>query len=89
MASQSGKSVGPSDIARLLDLLNTSNAQDENANGIPAAPGVDTRSLDGGSDPVTTPEGSHSVHLSDNRQEIVENRFAAHIVRGMSKLKRT
>jgi hypothetical protein len=88
MASQSGNPVGPADIAKLLDLLNTSDANGENAGG-PAVPGADTRSPDASSDPVTTSETSHSVDLSDNRQEVVENRFAAHIVTGMSKLKRT
>jgi hypothetical protein len=82
MASSS--SIGPSDIAKLLDLLNASEPHDENGEG-PVSPDANTPPPD--VDPGIT-QASHSVDPSDFSKDFAENRFAAHIISGMRKLKR-
>jgi hypothetical protein len=83
MAQKSDNSIGSSDIARLLDLLNSSEAEGENIADAQPAP------ADAGSAPRVLLSSSDQVDLSADSEETVENRFAAHIVYGMSKLKRT
>jgi hypothetical protein len=95
MKPQSDNSAGSSDVARLLDLLNTTERLGEKAERIPAMPaarGAVSQPADGpeailiSAKPPVTPD---PVDLSTDQQEAVENRYAAHIVSGMSKLKRT
>ena len=72
----------PSDIAKLLELLNASEGREETARQ--ASPAPDELEV-----PISTqPVSSDPVALPDDPFEEVENRFAAHIVQGMSKLKR-
>ena len=76
MAPQSDHAVGPSEIAKLLELLNASEGPAPDEPEVPV--------------PVTTqPVSPDPVALPDDpSSEEIENRFAAHIVQGMSKLKR-
>jgi hypothetical protein len=84
MAPQSDHAVGPSEIAKLLELLNASEEREETASHASQAPDELEVPI-----PVTTqPVSSDPVVLPDDPSEEVENRFAAHIVQGMSKLKR-
>jgi len=84
MAPQSDHAVGPSEIAKLLELLNASEGREETASHASQAPAEPEVPI-----PVTThPVSSDRVVLPDDPFEEVENRFAAHIVQGMSKLKR-
>jgi hypothetical protein len=84
MAPQSDHAVGPSEIAKLLELLNASEEREETASHASQAPDELEVPI-----PVTTPPvSSDPVALPDDRSQEVENRFAAHIVQGMSKLKR-
>ena len=82
MAPQSDHAVGPSEIAKLLELLNASEGREEKARQ--ASPAPDELEV-----PISTqPVSSDPVVLPDDPTEEIENRFAAHIVQGMSKLKR-
>jgi hypothetical protein len=82
MAPQSDHAVGPSEIAKLLELLNASEGREETASHASQAP--DELEV-----PISTqPVSSDPVALPGDPFEEVENRFAAHIVQGMSKLKR-
>jgi len=84
MAPQSDHAVGPSEIAKLLELLNASEERVETAGHASQAPDEPEVPI-----PVTTqPVSSDPVALPDDPSDEVENRFAAHIVQGMSKLKR-
>jgi hypothetical protein len=74
----------PSDIAKLLELLNVSEGREGTARHASPAPDEPEVPI-----PVTTqPVSSDPVVLPADPTEEVENRFAAHIVQGMSKLKR-
>jgi hypothetical protein len=92
MAQRSDNSIGSSDIARLLDLLNSSDAQSENVSDAQPEPGSQLAPPEP-ADAVSVPRISLSdldqVDLAAESDETLENRFAAHIVHGMSKLKRT
>ena len=84
MAPQSDHAVGPSEIAKLLELLNASEGREETARHASPAPDEPEVPI-----PVTTQPGSPDpVARPADPSEEVENRFAAHIVQGMSKLKR-
>jgi hypothetical protein len=98
MTSHPDKPVGPSDIKNLLDLLAASEgsgtAQDVSgemidehepryAQPIPQSFGVANRSAP---DPAENPYAAHTTGRGPFQDE-VENRFAAHIVQGMSKIK--
>jgi hypothetical protein len=84
MAPQSDHAVGPSEIAKLLELLNASEEREETASHASQAPDE----LDVLIPVPTQPVSSDPVVLPDDPSDEVENRFAAHIVQGMSKLKR-
>jgi hypothetical protein len=73
----------PSEIAKLLELLNASEEREETSHASQAPDELEVPI------PVTTqPVSPDPVVLPDDPSEEVENRFAAHIVQGMSKLKR-
>jgi hypothetical protein len=83
MAPQSGHADGPEEIAKLLELLNASERLEETASH--AAQVQDEHEVP---IPVTTQRvSSNPVALPDDPSDEVENRFAAHIVQGMSKLR--
>jgi hypothetical protein len=83
MAPESDHAVGPSEIAKLLELLNASEGREETASLASQAQDEPEFSI-----PATTqPVSSDPVGLPDDPSDEVENRFAAHIVQGMSKLK--
>ena len=82
-------SVGPADIEKLLELLNASEGREEAVDQAENAPVAQ----EGVSTPVPPPLEPDPVdHAADSLEatenEAIENRFAAHIVQGMSKLKR-
>ena len=93
MTSRPTPPVGPMDMDLLLRLLNASEGLDDRS----ALPSRTPDRLDSGPLPPgasrAEPAGADSVDVSGditdvgNRVSDVENRFAAHIVRGMSKSK--
>ena len=93
MAPQSDHAGGPEEIAKLLELLNASERLEETASH--AAQVLDKHVQDEqvqDEHEVPTPEttqrvSSNPVALPDDPSDEVENRFAAHIVQGMSKLR--
>jgi acetyl-CoA carboxylase carboxyltransferase component len=93
MAPQSGHADGPEEIAKLLELLNASERREETESH--AAQVLDEHVQDEQAQdepevpiPVTTQHvSSNPVALPDDPFDEVENRFAAHIVQGMSKLR--
>jgi hypothetical protein len=84
----SSEAVGPIDIHQLLDLLNASDRVEPRPNiGGPLIQSTEPEQPE-----ETIPPGSKEIspraELSDAAAlSEVENRFAAHIVHGMSKLK--
>jgi hypothetical protein len=93
MAPQSDKLAGSLDIARLLDLLNTAEGQDESTDRMLTAlagHGAALQQMEGSDavPPDIPPVEPDPAALSTHQQEATENRFAAHVVSGMSKLKR-
>jgi hypothetical protein len=77
-----------SDIAGLLDLLNSSEVPDEGATRFEPAPepaGDAEKAA-----PLTMPLNvrPNSPDVPTDLQQVGDNRFAAHIVGGMAKLKR-
>lgn len=77
MANQSDHADAPLEFAKLLELLNTAEEQpetikEERQHDVPAPATTDW-------DPFMLPE---------DPRDLAENPFAAHIVRGMSKMKR-
>ena len=86
----SGEAIGPIDIHQLLDLLNASDGVEPcpNISG-PLIKSTESEQPEETISPGST-EISHrgAAELSDAAAlSEVENRFAAHIVHGMSKLK--
>jgi|HubBroStandDraft_5_1064220.scaffolds.fasta_scaffold501292_1 hypothetical protein len=77
-----------SDIAGLLDLLNNSEGRDEGA--IQFEPAPETPKDTEKAAPLTLPLNvrSNSPDIPTDLQRVGDNRFAAHIVGGMAKLKR-
>jgi hypothetical protein len=90
VASKSDKRVASSDIAELLELLISSESSSDSTNDAEVWP--DDR-VDEVPEAKATSETlsatEDSVNLTTNSQKTVENRFAAHIVNGMSKLYRS
>jgi hypothetical protein len=83
MAPTSDDSVGSPEIAKLLELLNESEAREETASQ--ALQGLDEHEVIAPAPPYME---EARVELSADLPDAVENRFAAHIVEGMSKIKR-
>ncbi len=77
-----------SDIAGLLELLNSAEILDEGAAGFEPMP--DTARDAENAAPLTIPlsERLNSPDVPIDLQQVSDNRFAAHIVGGMAKLKR-
>ena len=88
MASNSDKPVTSSEMAKYLDLLNSLEFIDDtkSAEPRPEYQPVESTELEPYTE-IHPPEPDPS-DLSTARHETVENRFAAHIVHGMSKLNR-
>jgi hypothetical protein len=90
MVQKPDKSAGPFDIANLLELLNSSegdDAHDARPTGETSLAGpklIETSSI-----PEAMSLPAETVDFSVDPQENSDNRFAAHIVYGLSKLKRT
>ena len=95
MAPKSDNLAGPMDMGRLLDLLNSSEGQDEDTDNTKPEPSIE-QALSNPGEPPSVPSPPNSVPApldTTNSQvdpkETVENRFAAHIVHGMSKLRQS
>jgi hypothetical protein len=89
MVQKPPRSASDLHIAGLLDLLNNSEADDR----LNAQPPVETASalphpMERGSLPEVTSTAAEPVDLPDYPDN-ADNRFAAHIVFGLSKLKRS
>jgi hypothetical protein len=88
MAKTSDNFGSLSDIAGLLDLLNNSEGRDERGTQFEPAPETPKEAEEAA--PLTLPLSvrSNSPDTSTDLQQVGDNRFAAHIVGGMAKLKR-
>ena len=91
MTSQPEKTVGPWDMKKLLDLLNASEELDASEVALELPDAHDVRDAE----PVPSPEKIFvaenqlvSDHADHEPMREVEDRFAAYIVDGMSKLMR-
>jgi hypothetical protein len=82
MTPQPDQPLGPSEIGQLLELLNASEERQDAAGNAPEA--LDEHE---GATSITSFVEADRVALSVDRAGAVENKFAAHIVQGMSKLK--
>jgi hypothetical protein len=80
MAPQPDHRDGPLEFAKLLELLNASEAH-----GNPAVASQEQHELEVPNSGTTI---SDPAMLPEDPPDEVENPFAAHIVRGMSKMKR-
>jgi hypothetical protein len=98
MAPQSGQADGPEEIAKLLELLNASEPPEETESHV--AQVVDQHAQDEQAQdeqmrdeqeapiPAATQRlSANPVALPNDPSDEIENRFAAHIVQGMSKLR--
>lgn len=91
MTAQSNKLVGPLDILKLLDLLNSFEAghhDGELTESTPRSEFVEAEVPAAVSVPGTPPASSPR-DLTTDVDQTVENRFAAHVVYGMAKLTRS
>jgi hypothetical protein len=89
VASKSDRFVVSSDLATLLDLLNSSESRLDSAKDAELQPNRQVDEVPEVGPPKILPVGQHSANLASRPQKIVENRFAEHIVHGMSKLGRS
>ena len=90
MASQSKQPIEPVGIELLLELLNASEgvvARRSLTPGGAATQTVEAVDLPADIADVETPADLDEVEVPTNEADDAENRFAAHIVRGMSKSK--
>jgi hypothetical protein len=86
MAQKSDNFAGFLDMVQLLDLLNSSESHDETADV--AQPSIQ-QVLSNSKEPSPIPTPPDMINSPTDPKETVENRFAAHIVHGMSKLKQS
>jgi hypothetical protein len=77
-----------SDIAGLLDLLNSSEGRDERAPHFAPAPEAPKATEKAAPLATIVTARPNSADIPADLQEVSDNRFAAHIVGGMAKLKR-
>jgi len=90
VASKSDRFVASSDMAKLLDLLNSSESSDDDFNGAENPP--EYQAGEAVAEEVEETSEIFPAEPNDRvaaAQETVENRFAAHIVHGMSKFIRS
>lgn len=82
MAPQSDDSIGPLEIGKLLELLNASELREDTADQ------ADQDPQDQVPTPAAPPAEPNPVEQAVDQFDAIDNRFAAHIVKGMWKLKR-
>jgi hypothetical protein len=91
MAPKSDNLAGPLDMGRLLDLLNSSEGHDEDTDNTQPVPSIQQALSNSGEPPSvpappdSVPAPRDTINSPADPKETVENRFAAHIVHGMSK----
>jgi hypothetical protein len=88
MAPKSDNFAGPLDMGRLLDLLNSSEGHDEDTDTTQPVPSIQ-QALSNSGQPPSVPAPPDTINSPTDPKEAVENRFAAHIVHGMSKLRQS
>jgi hypothetical protein len=85
MPPQSDHAAGPLEFQKLLELLNESEEREEISSHGPPTHDEHNVLFAG---PVSAEQPHHVEELPADPPDDVENRFAAHIVQGMSKIKR-
>jgi hypothetical protein len=88
MAPKSDHLAGLLDMSRLLDLLNNSEGHGENTDATQPVPSIQ-QALSNPGEPPSVPAPADTDSSPIDPTETVENRFAAHIVHGMSKLRQS
>ena len=86
MAPKSDNLAGRLDMGQLLDLLNSSEGHDENTDAAQPMPSIQ-QAVSNSGEPLPVPTPPETINSPTDPKETVENRFAAHIVHGMSKLR--
>lgn len=80
--------VVSSDMATLLDLLSSSESRYDSAKNAEPRPNLQVDEVPEVGPTMILPGRQDSVNLASSPEKIMENRFAEHIVHGMSKLNR-
>ena len=88
MASRSDKFVVSSDMATLLDLLSSSESRNDGAEDGEPRSTLQVDEVPEVGPTVMLPARQASVNPASSPEKIMENRFAEHVVHGMSKLNR-
>ena len=88
MAPKSEHLAGLLDMRGLLDLLNSSEGHGENTDAAQPMPSIQ-QALSNSEEPPPVPTPPDAINSPTDPKETAENRFAAHIVHGMSKLRRS
>jgi hypothetical protein len=89
MVQKPGRSAHSLDVASLLDLLNNSEGELNETEPVAEEPVIVPASIEVSSVAQVASPKAENADFSSNVPENTDNRFAAHIVYGLSKLKRT
>jgi hypothetical protein len=88
MAPKSENLAGLLDMAGLLDLLNSSEGRDEDTDATQPEASIQ-QALSNVAEPSPAPAPPDTISSPTDLKNTAENRFAAHIVHGMSKLRQS